>query len=378
MTSTYQHLGEYSNWVEEAKRQSELFPPAKPGPETRRFIRKLMGFEQHQEFPASVTVDRVWEKEGLRGEEISWSVGYGPRTKAWLVKPTEAPGPLPAVLALHDHGGYKFVGKEKIMEGPDEPPRFLRKYWSRYYGGRGWANALAREGFVVLAHDTFLWGSRKFEYETMRAALGDEALQIEKNLRPEEDTPLEVTRYHLLAGQYEHVVSKYCNVLGTTLAGVVSHEDRIALNYLLSRPEVDPERAGCMGLSGGGNRAALLLATAERLKAGAIVGLMSTLEGLLDHNIVTHTWMLFPFLWSRHGDWPDLAGSRAPAPLLVQYDEQDDLFTLEGMREAHQKLQAIYREAGSTDSYTGQFYPGPHKLDLDMQANAFAWLSQVL
>jgi hypothetical protein len=104
---------------------------------------------------------------------------------------------------------------------------------------------------------------------------------------------------------------------------------------------------------------------------------MTTYAALLDHNM-SHTWMLFPFGWSRHGDWPDIAACRAPSPLLVQYDLQDDLFTEDGMREAHTRLQDHYASMGKSDAYVGQFYPGTHKFDLEMQSAAFDWLEEKL
>jgi hypothetical protein len=54
------------------------------------------------------------------------------------------------------------------------------------------------------------------------------------------------------------VVSKYCTVLGTSLAAVIAHDDRVALNVLRMRTDVEPARIGCVGLSGGGLRAALM------------------------------------------------------------------------------------------------------------------------
>ena len=45
--------------------------------------------------------------------------------------------------------------------------QFATAFRARSYGGRAYANALAREGYVVLVHDTFLWGSRRFPPETM-------------------------------------------------------------------------------------------------------------------------------------------------------------------------------------------------------------------
>jgi dienelactone hydrolase len=276
---------------------------------------------------------------------------------------------LPGVVALHDHAGFKFFGKEKIADGPQEPLPTIVDHWKTYYDERAYSNALAREGFTVLIHDTFLWGSRRFPFETMPEALRTRIAASQAYWEPKDDALVddlarEITRYNAAAGQHEHIVEKYCNILGTTLAGVVSHEDRIALNYLRSRPDVMADRVGCIGLSGGGNRAALLQATHDHVKATVIVGLMSTYPGLLDHNIVSHTWMFYPGGWARYGDWPDLAACRAPSPLLVQYDLEDQLFTVEGMRAADRRLAEHYRHAGEPIAYVGQFYPGPHKFDL--------------
>jgi len=373
MSERYQHLGIYSDWAVEARRQWALWPAAPPGPVTQARVCEVLGFGAGPEIPRDVHVEARWERDGLDGEELSWSVGYGPRTQAWVLKPAGAGEPLPGLVALHDHGGFKYRGRQKIAQGAADPPPVLTRYWETYYGGRAWANALAREGYVVLIHDTFLWGSRRFQLEDMPPWVL-EAADATLSVRPDLETPSEVARYNRAAGFHEHLIEKYCNLLGTTMAGVVAHEDRIAANYLRSRPDVIAQRTGCMGLSGGGNRAALLQATDDGIAAAVIVGLMSTYEALLDHNVSTHTWMFFPSGWSRYGDWTDLAACRAPSPLLVQYDLQDDLFTEEGMREADRKLAETYAETGHVEAYAGQFYPGPHKFDLEMQRAAFTWL----
>jgi len=329
------------------------------------------------EQPVDLRSESRWEKDGVAGEELSWDTGYGPRTHAWLLKPAGANGPLPGVLALHDHGGFKYRGKEKIAEGEQAPERYLERYRETSYGGRPWANALALKGFAVLVPDTFLWGSRRFPVEVMKTALQMEipAVALEWNER-ELLAPREVAEYNFLCGHFEHTVEKYLNLLGTCLAGVVAHEDRIALNVLRGRPEVQTENLACMGLSGGGNRAGLLRATAQGLKAAVVVGLMSTYSGLYDHNVQSHTWMFFPSQWARHGDWPDLVACQAPAALLVQYDLEDDLFTVEGMRAADARLKELYDSVGKQGGYTGQFYPGPHKFDVEMQEAAFRWLKE--
>jgi dienelactone hydrolase len=374
----YQHLGLYSDLVDEARRQQLLFPVAAPGSATRQKLRDVLGFCNGPETPISVRIEHSWEGDGLAGEEVSWSVGYGPRTHAYVLKPAGAKGPLPGIVALHDHGGFKFYGKEKIADGSQPPPPVLRAYRQQYYGGRAWPNALAKEGYVVLAHDVFLWGSRKFPLETMPQRVLDTTKAMLNTFPAEPGVPPEINEYNTAAGEHEHVVAKYCNLLGTGMPGVVAHEDRVATNYLLSRPDVSTDRIACVGLSGGGNRAALLLATHDRIAATVVVGLMTTYEGLLDHNVQTHTWMLFPYGWSRYGDWPDIAACRAPMPLLVQYDLEDDLFTVAGMKAADQKLKLHYSSSGHSAAYVGQFYPGPHKFDLEMQAAAFSWLKDKL
>lgn len=350
---------------------------APPGPVTRRKAREVLRFTVGDEQPGDVRRERAWQADGVDGEEISWAVGFGPRTHAWILKPTGASEPLPGIIALHDHGHYKFFGKEKIADGPEGRLGVLEAFRRTYYGGRGYANLLAREGFVVLVHDTFLWGSRRFPLEVMPdidRALGEAVGAI---LGQESAGP-EVMRYNGAAYLHEHLVSKYCTLLGTNFAAVVAYEDRVGLNCLRNRQDVDAKRVGCVGLSGGGLRAALLRATSDYLSACAIAGMMSTYEGLVDNCVAPHTWMLFPPGWSLHGDWSDLAASAAPAPLLVQFLLDDAQFTVAGMRDADARIAAHYAHAGAADAYRGEFYPGPHRFDVPMQQAAISWLAAQL
>lgn len=358
----FAHLGPFSDLVDAAARSRPVFPHAPAGPETQQGVRDALSFAPGPNEPQEVLVERTWQRDGVDGEEISWSVGYGPRTRAWLLRPSGAAGKLPGVVALHDHGGFKWHGKEKIADGPDATPAMLEPFREEYYGNRAYANALAREGFAVLVPDTFLWGSRRFPPALV---LGTESVE----------TAAEIAAYNAAAGPHENVVEKYCSVLGATFAGVVSFEDRVAAHYLASRADVDSEAIGCLGLSGGGCRSALLQATCGHIRAAVVVGMMTTYDGLLDHNIASHTWMLYPQGWSRRGDWTDLAACRAPSPLLVQYDREDGLFSMEGMEAAHRRLTAHYQSVGCPENYVGQFYPNPHVFDREMQSEAFAWLT---
>ncbi len=378
MANQYKHLGLYSDWVAAAPALRPQPPVARPGKETQQKVLEALGFSVGDETPQDVRLERQWEKDGVLGQEISWWVGYGPRTHAWLLKPKGANGRRPGIVALHDHGAFKYFGKEKIAEGPEEPEPILKVHWQQYYADRAYANALAREGFVVLVHDTFLWGSRRMPLETMPEGTRHIAATFQQWGFQTEYPQSGVVEYNAAAMLSEDLIEKYCALLGATFAGVVSYEDRVAANYLASRYEVDPAHVGCIGLSGGGCRSAMLGATSDRIYAAVVVGMMSTFAGLLDHNVDSHTWMFFPHSWPRYGDWTDLAAARAPSPLLVQYDLQDELFTEEGMRAADARLAEHFRSVGAPDNYRGEFYPGPHKFDLTMQEIAFQWLRERL
>ena len=144
-----------------------------------------------------------------------------------------------------------------------------------------------------------------------------------------------------------------------------------------SREDVAGESVGCVGLSGGGLRSGLLQATCPRIGAAVVVGMMSTYEGLLDHNVVSHTWMLYPGpQWP--ADWPEVVACRAPSPLMVQFDHDDSLFTMDGMGAADVRIGEMYEGIGQRDRYVGQFYDGPHKFDVEMQDAAFKFLAEHL
>jgi dienelactone hydrolase len=373
------HLGIYSDWVEAAKKQASLYPLAFPGEETRRQIRNILGFTNITPVAEHARIETTWKRDGLAVEAISWSVGYGPRTQAWFLRPEGTDEPLPGVLALHGHDGFKFFGKEKIADGKEQPPpEAVESIRTELYEGTAFANELAKQGFAVLVHDVFLWGSRRFPFETMPQSIHQQVKDWELGRKNSGVSTNEVDRYNAAARWHEHLVAKYSNLLGTSLAGVVNFEDRIALQYLRSRSDVRSGPCAGIGLSGGGCRAALLQATCDDIGASVVVGMMTTHPALFEHHVEPHTWMFFPPGLTTIADWPDLAASRAPSPLLVQYNRDDQLFPIQGMLSAHARIASHYERAGHSSSYVGRFYDGPHKFDKEMQKDAFAWLVQTL
>jgi dienelactone hydrolase len=310
--------------------------------------------------------------QNLSIEQLSWQLPYGPPTEAVFLKPLQHSGRLPAVLAFHDHGGNKYFGWKKIAHGSEDLHQMMRRHRIQYYGGLSWANALAQRGYAVLIPDAFTFGSRRIRVADVSEVLKGRIREVQK------DRSREIRSYNRFAAAHEHVIAKSLFCAGTTWPGVLVAEDRCALGYLCSRPDVDPARIGSAGLSGGGLRTAYLAATDPRIACACCVGMMSTWRDFLLNKCHTHTWMIFIPGLPLDLDYPDVLGLRAPRATLVQYNSDDALFTLDEMRRADRILAEIFVKAGAPQSYRGTFYPGPHKFDRAMQADAFDWFDHCL
>jgi hypothetical protein len=88
--------------------------------------------------------------------------------------------------------------------------------------------------------------------------------------------------------------------------------------------------------------------------------------------------MAYVPLLPRDLDFPEILALRAPAPTMVLNCNEDQLYTLPEMQRADAILRETFAKGGAADSYRGQFYPGGHKFDLEMQKDAFAWFDQHL
>ncbi|HID21202.1 MAG TPA: hypothetical protein EYP14_02225, partial [Planctomycetaceae bacterium] len=297
--------------------------------------------------------------DGLVMERLEWPLPYGPPTEAVFLMPENATGPLPAVLALHDHGAVKFFGWEKIARLDSDCHPMMAAHRRQYYGGRAWANELARRGYAVLAPDAFAFGSRRVRLRDIPSVVR-EAFGVADLPDVDRRSPADIRRYESFAAQHEHVMAKSLFCAGTTWPGVFTYEDQRALDYLCSRPEVDPQRIGCCGLSGGGLRTVYLAGLDDRVACASCVGMMTTWRDFLLHKSYSHTWMIYVPGLPRQMDYPDIFSLMAPKPVFVLNNEQDELFTLEEMRRADGMLRSVYAKAGAADRYCGSFYPGPH------------------
>jgi dienelactone hydrolase len=339
--------------------------------EARSKALELLSFSP-RDVPLNSSVESSSEHDGVVVEEISYDMPYGPRTHGYFLRPSGMKGRLPGVVALHDHGGFFYYGKEKIVESGIESS-LLGEFKRNLYGGRSWATELAKRGYAVLAVDVFLWGSRRIPLDSINPALRAPFDGLE------EGSDAYITTYNSYWDSVESSIT-VSSILGAGASwpGVFSYEDRRSVDYLLTRPEVDRERIGCGGLSGGGIRSVFLAGLDPRIKAGICVGFMSTYRGMLRNHINGNGMIMYVPHLAKFLDMPDVIALRAPSPLLVQYLEGDGLFSLEGQKAADQKISRIYEKAGNGSNYSGRFYPGKHRFDMAMQEEAFAWLSKVL
>jgi dienelactone hydrolase len=319
-----------------------------------------------------VTIKRQYTYDGLHVEELTWQLPYGRPTDAILLKPANATAPLPGILAFHDHGGNKYFGTRKITKTGNAQHPLMTEHQRSYYGGNAWANEIAKKGYVVLVSDAFPFASRRVLIEDVPERFRNGL----NNANPED--PKNIESYNNWAGEHENVMSKSLFSAGTTWPGVFFAEDRIALDILCARKDVDKERIGCGGLSGGGMRTVFMGGIDPRIKCAVCVGFMTTWKDFVVDKSFTHTWMTYVPVLPNELDFPEILGLRVPLPTLVLNDIDDDLYTLPEMEKADKILQEIYKKAKASDKYKCSFYPGEHKFDADMQAEAFNWFDKWL
>src|SRR6476660_5776496 len=104
-----------------------------------------------------------------------------------------------------------------------------------------------------------------------------------------------------------------------------------------------------------------LSALDERIRAGCVVGFMSTVRPMMKAHIDTHSWVHFLPGLHRALDLPDVASLTAPRSLLVQQCAKDRLFPAGAMKDAVEHIDAVYRKAGAKGKFEGRFYDEPHR-----------------
>ena len=252
-----------------------------------------------------VKIHKQYCYDGLQIEEISWDLPYGRPVEAIVLKPEGENKPLPGILAFHHHGADKYFGKQKITQIADTRHPFVVDTQQLYYDGLAWANEIAKRGYVVLVHDAFPFASR-------RVLLNEVPEHLRQGLN--DNNPENIEAYNDWAAKHEHIMAKSLFCAGTTWPGVWFAEDIKALDILCSRDDVDGNKIGCGGLSGGGMRTVFVGGLDKRIKCAVCAGLMTTWEDFMLNVSYTHTWMSFVPLLPRELDFPEILGLNVPSP----------------------------------------------------------------
>lgn len=304
------------------------------------------------------------ETESFIRETIEFNTTPWFRVPGYFYIPKNVPLPAPALVVLHAWGGPMLFGADRVSGEPVHPR--VAAHRERSTEGRALADWYAEQGFAVIVIDAYHFGSR-----APRGILG-----LPDEYDPSKLDADTLKRYDTLARDALYLGVRQLNWAGTTWAGVNYGDDSRCVDYLLSREEVDPERIGCTGLSGGGWRTNILAALDPRIKASVSVGWMTTGDTQQAYNVAgaIGTFCLLPGVWDRI-DIPDLTAMSAPKACMVVSASQDRLFPPVGQQDAARQIAAAYRWADCPDNFRSYMPPKPHCYDREIQREALAWLN---
>jgi dienelactone hydrolase len=330
--------------------------------ETSGYLRSLLLFQPEAVDLSPELADTTDYPEYVQQK---WYITTSPgeRMPVLLLVPRLLPGPAPAMVTLHCHSGMYYFGKKKLAEEPNEP-MILTQFRQDLYGGVAIASELARRGYVVAVNDSFYFGERRIVVPPPQDMANDFLLVPEGS-----DHWVELV--DRVCARMEDAVAKSLMWAGATWPGILAWDDMRTVDFLLTRPEVDAGRIGCVGLGLGGMRGALLGALDPRVTATCIIGWMSTLCDALEESVAEHSWADFIPGLTRVLDWPDVAALHAPQPMLVLEGSHDPLFPLNGFQKAAERLRAIYAKAGMPGNFDVGLYDQPHGFSQEMQE--YAW-----
>jgi cephalosporin-C deacetylase-like acetyl esterase len=208
---------------------------------------------------------------------------------------------------------------------------------------------LALKGFVVLAYDPVGQGERQQAYDRRtRTSLGGGA-----------------TDQHILAGAQSLLA-------GASFARYRIWDAKRALDYLVSRPEVDAERIGCTGCSGGGTVTTYISALDPRIKVAVPACYINTFR-LLFAGPTGDSEQSIPNFLAAGLDLTDYVESFAPKPWLI-LSTADDFFPLEGAARAYEEASNWYGIYGAKDKIAWTVGPGGHGTPLEDREALYGWL----
>lgn len=292
------------------------------------------------------------QRDGYEARKIRFNLSEWSRVPAYLLVP-EGEGPFPAIVLLHDHGAHFSIGKEKMVCPFHVAPEVMEdadQWASQCYDGQYVGDYLARHGYVVLAVDALFWGERGRKEGTSydaQQALASNFLQM-----------------------------------GASWGAFINVDDMRSAEFLASLPFVDKERVGSLGFSMGAYRSWMLAALTDVVRASASICWMNTTEHLMtltnNQNKGGSAYaMLIPAL-RRYLDYPHVASIACPKPTLFFNGTRDKLFPIEGVKDAYQEMEAVWKSQGASDHLVTKLWDEKHFFNKEMQKETLEFFDRWL
>ena len=287
------------------------------------------------DFPETVPLNpqlmAEWEHDGLVKQR--WIIDVGKYISAVFLcnkpKDIKKGEKRPTILCCHGHGEF---GKEPVM-GNDASPelRDAIKRMNYHYG-----HEMAKAGYITFAIDWIGFGERN-------------------------DSHKPNWKNNDLGRDWCNLYYLHATMLGMTSLSINISHGKAATDFACSLPEVDPERLGVMGLSGGGTMTLWMALCDDRFKAAEII-CYSDLWAYFGFRDTNYCGMqVAPGLF-KLVDLPDLQGLLAPRPLLVDIGAYDTCFKVDTAMMCFNRVKEIYSAATV-----------PEKLELDLHSREHAW-----
>ena len=274
--------------------------------------------------PLNVRITGRVQSENYVIEKVIFESAPGFFVTANLYRPNR-PGRFPAVLLQSGH----------TQEGKPEPQRV--------------AVNLALKGFVALTFDPLGQGEREQTYER----------QVDRPLAGWS------VNEHIQAGAQSLLI-------GESVARFFIWDAKRAIDYLLSRPEVDSASLGAVGCSGGGALTTFIGALDPRVKAVATACFINSYRQLFA-GPDPDSEMSPPHLLSSGLDMADYVELSAPKPWLILATDRD-YFTPSGARIVYEEARHWYDLYGAPDKLRFFVGPGPHGTPLETREAIYEWM----
>ena len=220
--------------------------------------------------------------------------------------------------------------------------------WQRCLAG------FARRGFVALAWDPLGQGER--------VQMWDEDLHNSK----------------VQGSTVEHtIIGTQCLLTGTHVAQYTIWDGMRALDYLLSRPEVDPKRVGCTGNSGGGTHTAYLSSLDDRIQVAAPSCYITSWRRMLESIGPQDSEQVFPLFLKDGFDYPDYLYAYGAKPFLMLTAIRD-FFPIGGARDTFAEAQQVFAKLSSAGNVSMFEYDDGHGYSKPRREAAFRWFTRWL